>query len=252
MTQTWIARITPLYSQDRYRAVCAGLPAFRREKAERLRCAQKKAQSAGAWALLECIRRKYGFSEKAAFNLSHSGDYVICSLSQKKEKLMLGCDIEKIGRVGAPAAERLFCPSEYEYILNLKEKDLADEAICRFWVLKESFMKAVRKGVALGLKNIEVRLGEPSVVVKKPEEFGQEFYYREYAVPGAPYRIAVCADDGEISRGLRMELIDYFWEADDERKDEKQKDKKSVAYRERFRGACGDLSHIYGHENSDA
>ena len=59
MIRTWLSDIRPLYEEQRYRRYYDTLPAFRKEKADRLRFQKDRAQSAGAWILLEKIRKKY-------------------------------------------------------------------------------------------------------------------------------------------------------------------------------------------------
>ena len=55
MIKTWLLDIRPLYEENRYREYYATLPVFRKEKADRLRFQKDRAQSAGAWILLEMI-----------------------------------------------------------------------------------------------------------------------------------------------------------------------------------------------------
>lgn len=210
MIQTWIADISPLYDEKFYRAVYETLPDFRQKKADKTAFQKNKAQSAGAWALLMKIREEYNISESAAFNISHSGDYVICSADTGRGDASVGCDLEQIKDINLKVAKRFFCPSESECILSQPDDQGRQEMFCRFWVLKESFMKATRRGMALDMQSFEIKPGEPPVLVKKPEEFADEYYYREYTVPGILYRMAVCSTDGDIDSKIHMELINYF------------------------------------------
>lgn len=207
MIRTWIMDIRPLYEAERYRACYEGLPAFRKEKADK-HCYQRgKAQSAGAWMLLEKIRKEYEISEKAAFNLSHSGDYVLCSIDMDCcEKTQVGCDIETVKEANLRIAERFFCPSECKRIFEEKSKEQQNDLFYRFWVLKESFMKATRQGMAMDTRSFEIQLSRPPFLLKKPEDYPGEYYYQEYEVSGIPYKIAVCSTDKEIDSKIRMEL----------------------------------------------
>ena len=207
MIGTWISDIRPLYEADRYQACYEGLPAFRKEKADKL-CYQKgKAQSAGAWMLLEKIRKEYRIAEEAAFNLSHSGDYVLCSVDLDcREETQVGCDIEIVKEANLKVAERFFCRREYERILEEKSKELQNGLFYRFWVLKESFMKATRQGMAMDTRSFEIQLSSPPDLLKKPDCYPRDYYYQEYEVAGIPYKIAVCSTDKEIDSKIRMEL----------------------------------------------
>lgn len=208
MIRTWIACITPLYDEACYREQYNMLPDFRKEKADRMRFQTGKAQSVGAWILLERIRREYGVKEEAAFNLSHSGDYVLCSVDVEcKEATQVGCDIEAVKEANIKVAKRFFCPSEIQEILRPKSGEKQRDSFYRFWVLKESFMKATREGMALDMSSFEIQLGEPPILLRKPEQFPHNYYYREYELPNIPYKIAVCSTDENIDSKIHTELV---------------------------------------------
>ena len=157
MIRTWLADIRALYDEECYQKYFAALPAFRQEKARKLLFQKDRAQSAGAWLLLEEIRKRYKISDRAVYNLSHSGDYVLCSIdTDAREGVQLGCDIEKVQKARMELAKRFFCRSEYEDIFRCDSKEARAEKFCRYWVLKESFMKATRKGMALKMSSFEI------------------------------------------------------------------------------------------------
>ena len=62
MIRTWLADIRALYDEECYQKYFAALPAFRQEKARKLLFQKDRAQSAGAWLLLEEIRKRYKIS----------------------------------------------------------------------------------------------------------------------------------------------------------------------------------------------
>lgn len=76
-------------------------------------------------------------------------------------------------------------------------------------MLKESFMKATRLGMKLGLDQFEIAFskeGNP-YLIKQPEEFPQKYYFKEYEVADIPCKIAVCSDCGEFSNTIeKIEL----------------------------------------------
>ena len=213
MIRTWLADIRALYDEECYQKYFAALPAFRQEKARKLLFQKDRAQSAGAWLLLEEIRKRYKISDRAVYNLSHSGDYVLCSIdTDAREGVQLGCDIEKVQKARMGLAKRFFCRSEYEDIFRCDSKEARAEKFCRYWVLKESFMKATRKGMALKMSSFEILLSNPPRLIKKPEEFEETYYYCEYPLEGFPYRIAVCSNDSELDSRIQMELKEIWQE----------------------------------------
>ena len=205
MVRAWIAESTPLYERECYERYYRALPDFRRKKADALRSVEKKAQSVGVWALWAKICEEYGLPEGSAVNFSHSGKYVMCAAADSK-KVCVGCDLEKIGVFRENVAKRFFCPEEYETIMKEKTEDGRAQLFYRYWVLKESFMKATGRGMAHPANASCIRLGEPPVLIRQPAEFSQEHYYMEYKIDAAPYKMAVCSTDKEIDVKLHMEL----------------------------------------------
>ena len=202
MVQVWFADITPLLIEETYRRYYQKAPAWRKEKADRYRFARGRAQSIGVWSLWEHVRRKYDLPEDTVYNLSHSGNYVLCAFSDDNTA-KVGCDLEEVKEFREPVARRFFCRSEYDHIMGKDEKDRA-QLFYRYWVLKESFMKATRQGMALDIQSFEIgwKEGERPVLIRKPGEYPQEYYYQEYKREGADAGIAVCTTDREIDRLL--------------------------------------------------
>ncbi len=202
MVYTWIADISPLREEQIYRKYYEEAPDFRREKADLLRFPQDRAQSVGVWALLERMRKQCGAGPDQVFNLSHSGDYVLCSISTERGA-KVGCDIETVKEARLRVARRFFLPSETAWIEGQPSERERKEAFYRLWVLKESFMKAVRRGMGLDTRSFEIGFdGEDRpFLIRKPWQYPEQFYYREYQVPEINARIAVCSTDrafGEI------------------------------------------------------
>lgn len=206
MIKTWTASIRPLYEEACYWKYYYEVPVFRREKADRMKVFQMKAQSIGAWVLYEQMKKQYGLREDAVFNLSHSGEYVLCSaaLGTRSDQVRVGCDIEQVEECNLEIARRFFCPSEYEQIVRESDLNRKKELFYRFWVLKESFLKATRKGMALGLDTFEVQLGNPSVLIMQPEDFQEAYTYREFETDDKGYKIAVCSTDPVIDPMIQM------------------------------------------------
>ena len=206
MVRAWIADVTPLLDKECYDRYYRMVPEFRKKKADALRLDRKKAQSVGVWALWQKIRAAYSLPEEAVFNFSHSGTCVMCAVCTDGRKVRVGCDVEKKGQLRMNVARRYFCREEYEAILEEESEDTRTELFYRYWVLKESFMKATGKGMALPVDAFCIRMGDPPVLVRQPREFPGDYYYMEYEIKGLPYRMAVCSTDKEIDTRLHTEL----------------------------------------------
>ena len=70
----------------------------------------------------------------------------------------MGCDLERIGRLRLDLAERFFCREEYEAVLMRETEEERRDCFFRYWVLKESFIKATGRGMALPLNSFSIRL----------------------------------------------------------------------------------------------
>lgn len=204
MIRTWVADVTPLYDEKCYNRYYEGLPSFRKEKADALKYLSGKAQSVGVWVLWEKMRSRYGLAEDASFNLSHSGDWVMCAAQTEGKQAQVGCDIEKLGTPRLKVAERRFCREEYERIMKAETEKEQQDCFFRYWVLKESFMKATRRGMGLPLDAFCIQLEEPPRLIRQPAEYPLPYYYREYTVEAIPCKMAVCSTDREIDAGLTV------------------------------------------------
>ena len=159
MVHTWIMDVTPLQDDMIYRKCYNRLPDWRREKADRIRPLEGKMQSAGAWILYQQMLKYYELSDQMPYNLSHSGKYALCSVSTQPDA-QVGCDVEMIKENKLRLAERYFCPGEVAWIQSQTTEAEQAEGFYRYWVLKESFIKATREGMAMGLdfrKNTIIR-----------------------------------------------------------------------------------------------
>lgn len=205
MIQTWIADVTPLLDERIYRKYYDRLPKWRKEKADTLKNL-KRAQSVGVWALYQSMKETYGFSEETVYNLSHSGRYALCAVDTGRNgkngrgrSVKLGCDVEMIKGIRAGVARRFFCPKEEAYIMAQETEEKRAEEFYRYWVLKESFIKAVREGLRLELRSFEIRIvnGKPELI-RQPEEYPETYYYKEYVLEAGDAKCAVCSTDSEF------------------------------------------------------
>ena len=147
----------------------------RKNKIMQLKKKEDRCRSLAAGLLLEYALREYGisllpgkmqqmylrFGEKGKpvlngktgihFNLSHSGRYVAGVFSDEE----VGIDVEQIRKGQMKVAERFFCPEEYLALQKGKMKK-ADCYFTELWTRKESYIKAVGKGIALDLSLIHI------------------------------------------------------------------------------------------------
>lgn len=87
--------------------------------------------------------------EGTEFNLSHSGNYAVCLLSGRPA----GVDIEQ--KKEMPQYKML----ARRYFTEMEAGRIKDsECFLRYWTLKESYVKAIGKGLSFPLNEVEVHL----------------------------------------------------------------------------------------------
>jgi len=82
------------------------------------------------------------------FNISHSGDYVLCAVSDCE----VGADIERTERMRENTFKRIFSPAEKE--CYEKEHKGSKDYLCRVWTRKESILKMTGEGLRHDLREI--------------------------------------------------------------------------------------------------
>ncbi len=197
MVITYIADVKKLPDPWNRPLILGNLSEERVEKVMRIRREHGRKQSLGAGLLLDYARQQLG--PDLNYNLSHSGDYVICSASDKK----VGADIEKIEEAPIKVAERYFCGGEVDHLNSLDEASRNQE-FYRIWTIKESYMKMDGRGLSMGLKSFEVTFddeqsGKVSIIQDGKK---QECYVKEYDIDG--YKLSVCSQDMQYDENIRF------------------------------------------------
>ena len=117
-------------------------------------------------------------AEDLHFSISHSGEYAMVVLSDKE----IGCDIQQIKNINLSIADRFFTAEERKYVK-------CTENFFRIWTLKESFIKAIGKGLALPLNSFSIK----GLDSDKPYcEYNRELYEFKEFDKMTGYCIAVC------------------------------------------------------------
>ena len=117
-------------------------------------------------------------AEDLHFSISHSGEYAMVVLSDKE----IGCDIQQIKDINLSIADRFFTAEERKYVK-------CTENFFRIWTLKESFIKAIGKGLALPLNSFSIKVLDAD---KSYCEYNRELYEFKEFDKMTGYCIAVC------------------------------------------------------------
>lgn len=123
------------------------------------------------------------------FNISHSGDYVICGVSNST----IGVDIELMKIKNLEIAESVFAEQELQVFKNLPENE-KQIFFFSLWTLKESYIKATGKGLSLDLKSFYFKINnEGFISLFSPYQY-KCINFKIYDID-QNYTCAVCAED---------------------------------------------------------
>lgn len=117
------------------------------------------------------------------FNLSHSGDYVICAVGDGE----MGADIQKWVPYKERTAERFFAPEEWK-LLQETPASQRTELFYRLWSRKEAYGKYTGRGIGSAV-------GEDLSDERKWSE--KQICFREHILEES-YSLAVCYGSQEV------------------------------------------------------
>lgn len=179
----------------------------RRARIETTKRAETKAALLGAGLLLdEVLKKSFGLSDielernehgkpslkhrpDLHFNLSHSGDVAILTVSDTE----CGVDVESTQRPheAMGVANRFFSRNEYAAMMLSANPN---EAFCRLWTLRESYVKMRGKGFAIGLSTLKCDFHRGVCTMYQDNLPQTDAFFKEYRdLPG--YRISVCTNE---------------------------------------------------------
>ncbi len=138
--------------------------------------------------------------ENVFFNISHSGDYVVCAVSDRE----VGIDIEKRARARMEVAGRFFHEEEVARLKSLEGEE-QDRLFFNYWSVKESFLKYIGTGLTRPLNSFTVSFSGERVILS---EGSKELSLYVHACPvNGEYACYVCSGYDRYS-----EMQEVFFE----------------------------------------
>ena len=178
------------YSEEEYKSCLSIMPEERRRSVERYRFeADRKRTTAGELLARRMLSQRCGVRPEEIticrtergkpyakgmavhFNVSHSGDLVLCAVSDSS----IGADIERIRPVSDRLMQRVCNDAEYAYVTE--DSISAEEKNRRFillWTGKEAYSKYLGTGI--------VSVADADVLSKELQSGLTQFFYEGYAV----------------------------------------------------------------------
>lgn len=127
------------------------------------------------------------------FNVSHSGDWIVCVTAP----CPVGIDIEKIEDIDISISEKIFSKLEVATLNSLpaEERNLF---FFDLWTLKESYIKAIGKGLYHPLDTFSIIKSEGRISLV---DSGNEWYFQQYSID-SQYKMSVCSRKNDFSKKI--------------------------------------------------
>ncbi len=143
-------------------------------------------------------------AKSVQFNVSHTGNELVIVVSNCSE---VGIDIEqcKNRKSLLGLVEKCFSDKEANYWKNLPEEQKVD-IFFRFWVRKEAFVKAVGRGIGLGLNQCSINPEEQDRFTSIPQDYG---FAQDWKIVDVPLdSVNVCAI---VTKNLKFNYTQTKW-----------------------------------------
>lgn len=123
------------------------------------------------------------------FNVSHSNEWVICAAGASP----VGADIEYMSAIDPLFVERFFSEDEYADLV-MREPGLRGNYFYELWTLKESYIKAVGRGLFIPLDSFSVKVEKDGAIKFKSLFDSSKYHFSKYDFDGN-YKISLCSPD---------------------------------------------------------
>lgn len=216
-TQIFAAKTDILKSPENFQHFYNSASIERRNKIDRFKFEKDKILSLGAEILLKKalaesgiyldeLRYAYNAQQKPLlighndihFNLSHSGNTVLCAISDEE----IGCDVELIDEIDLNIADRFFNKSEAILINKQSGEEAKRDMFFRLWTLKESFMKATGLGFHLSPEKFSIVFDENVIRVEQSLD-NKTYFFQEYDLQDG-YKYACCSFANNLPNSIKM------------------------------------------------
>ncbi|MBL6447833.1 4'-phosphopantetheinyl transferase superfamily protein [Fulvivirga sp. 29W222] len=135
------------------------------------------------------------YLDEVEFNISHSGNYVLCAISN--DKLRIGVDVEEVKPIDFDDFDRQFTEAEWQVI---KSEPDPLKGFFKMWTKKEAIVKADGKGLSIPLNEIIIN-GHTATV-------GDDLWYLEN-VDLDRHHIVHLACDRNVPEGIDLEQLSF-------------------------------------------
>ncbi|PGD99984.1 4'-phosphopantetheinyl transferase family protein [Bacillus pseudomycoides] len=140
-------------------------------------------------------------SNHFSFNISHSEDWIVCIV----DKFPVGIDIEKICPANLEIGSHFFSDEEVED-LNAKSSFGKVDYFYDLWTLKESYIKAIGKGLSIPLNSFTIKKNKEEDIIVKQDGFYSSYFFTQYQID-SKYKLSVCATSNRFPKKVIIKDI---------------------------------------------
>lgn len=158
---------------------------------------------------IEFTSNKYGKpflkgNSRLHFNVSHSGDWVVCVIDDEP----VGIDIEKIRPIEFESLEQFFSDEEYKMLIA-KNPEKRQLFFFDLWTLKESYIKAVGKGLSIPVKSVTINFLKTGEIAVKLGNKITNWTIKQYDLD-PDYKMSVCGTNKAFPDNVIINKLKYI------------------------------------------
>ncbi|TKH96149.1 4'-phosphopantetheinyl transferase family protein [Bacillus cereus] len=136
------------------------------------------------------------------FNISHSGDWIVGIT----DNAPVGIDVEEIHNIKLDFVSQFFSAME---VKNLNAKPYT-ERINHFydiWTLKESYIKALGKGLSIPLDSFTIKKNSKEDIIVEQDINNASYFFTQYPID-SNYKLSICAMSNRFPNNIVRKCID--------------------------------------------
>lgn len=144
------------------------------------------------------------------YNISHSGRWIVCATGASA----VGVDVEEMRPIELDIAKSFFSPGEIRQLFELPEAR-RQERFYELWTLKESYIKAVGKGLSIPLASFSFDFDAANERYELFEGMDRSDYEAHLIPFDERYKLAVCSRKLAVLPEVRLwSMQDWLRRAD--------------------------------------
>jgi 4'-phosphopantetheinyl transferase len=121
------------------------------------------------------------------FNVSHSNEWIACVIDEKA----IGIDVELMQEFDILEIARDFFTFEEYYLILNADENMRRELFYDIWTLKESYIKALGKGLSVKLDSFSI-LKVNNAIYLETQMHHEQCYFKQYNIDDS-YKLSVCS-----------------------------------------------------------